>query len=227
MVSFQKKKSYVVDLDSLTVTFTWTHHVFSSDCHSTSLLRVTINTLSCVMMPKNHQWATQSLHVQNNTCTTKRDDLTESIGVMSAKYPSKVKLELLTTLECQSWSELCILVFWGSLGFYSSVEPNFYTCGTSLFLIGKISINVHIFQNPPRVRILFILGLYGLGLIVRRKSFPFRVSWRPHNDQLSAVWPFDSSTLGPFTSDPFTISLFVSHCQVHLKGSVTSNFLPL
>jgi len=113
------------------------------------------------------------------------------------------------------------------LSFYSSVEPNSYACATSLFLIGKISINVRIFQNPPRVRILFILGLYGLGLIVRRKSFPFRVSWRPHNDQLSAVWPFDSSTLGPFTSDQFTVSPFVSHCQVHLKGSVTSNFLPL
>ena len=145
----------------------------------------------------------------------------------AAKYPSKVKLELLTTLECQSWGELCVPVFWESLGFYSSVEPNFYACTTSLFLIGKISINVHIFQNSSRVRILFILRLYGLGLIVRRKSFPFRVSWRPHNDQLSASWPFDSSTLGPFTSDPFTISLFVSHCQVHLKGSVTSNFLPL
>ena len=33
---------------------------------------------------------------------TKKEDLTESIGVVPAKYPPKVKLELLTTLECQS-----------------------------------------------------------------------------------------------------------------------------
>ena len=30
----------------------------------------------------------------------KREDLAESIGVVPAKYPPKVKLELLTTLEC-------------------------------------------------------------------------------------------------------------------------------
>ena len=39
---------------------------------------------------------------------TKREDLTESTNVMPAKYPPKVKLELLTTLECQSWGKLCI-----------------------------------------------------------------------------------------------------------------------
>ena len=33
---------------------------------------------------------------------TKREDLTEGTGVVSAKYPLKVKLEFLTTLECQS-----------------------------------------------------------------------------------------------------------------------------
>ena len=31
---------------------------------------------------------------------TKREDPTESTGVVSAKYPLKVKLELLITLEC-------------------------------------------------------------------------------------------------------------------------------
>ena len=31
---------------------------------------------------------------------TKREDLTESTDVVLAKYPLKVKLELLTTLEC-------------------------------------------------------------------------------------------------------------------------------
>ena len=41
---------------------------------------------------KNHQWATQSLHACNYTCTTKREDLTKSTGVVLAKYPPKVKL---------------------------------------------------------------------------------------------------------------------------------------
>ena len=40
---------------------------------------------------------------RNNTCKMKRKDLIESTGMVSAKYPPKVKLELLTTLECQNW----------------------------------------------------------------------------------------------------------------------------
>ena len=39
---------------------------------------------------------------------TKREDLTESTGVVPAKYPLNVKLKLLTTLECQSWGKLCV-----------------------------------------------------------------------------------------------------------------------
>ena len=131
---------------------------------------------------KNHQWATKSSHARNNTCIIKREDLTESTGVVSAKYPPKIKLELFTTLECQSWDELCIPVFWGSLGFYSSVESISYACAASLFLIGKIFINMRIFLNPPYVKILFVMGLYELGLIVRHRLFSFMISWRPHND---------------------------------------------
>ena len=155
------------------------------------------------MKSKNHQWATQPLHAQNNICATKKEDLIESTSMVSARYSSKVKLELLTTLECQNWGELCLPFFWGSSGFYSSVESNSFACITSLFLMEKISINARIFQNPLYVRILFILRLYGLGLILRCKSFPFRVSWRPHNDQSSATWPFDLSTLCLFTISPF------------------------
>ena len=40
----------------------------------------------------------QYLHTRNSTYTIKKEDLTESTGVMPAKYPPKVKLELLTTL---------------------------------------------------------------------------------------------------------------------------------
>ena len=36
-------------------------------------------------------------HLRN---TKKKEDLTESSGVVPAKYPPNVKLELLTTLEC-------------------------------------------------------------------------------------------------------------------------------
>ena len=149
----------------------------------------------------------------------KRENLIESTGMVPAKYPLKVKLELLTTLECQSWGELCGPVFWRSLGFYSSVEPNSYASVTSLFLIGKIFINVRILPNPPRIRILFILGFCGLGLFMRHKSFPFRISWRPHNDQFSATWPFDPSTL--------VRSHRIRLLLAHLFGSVISKFLPL
>ena len=38
--------------------------------------------------------------IQRHLHNTKRKDLTESTGVVPAKYPPKVKLELLTTLEC-------------------------------------------------------------------------------------------------------------------------------
>ena len=48
---------------------------------------------------------------------TKREDLTESTGVVSAKYPLKVKLELLTTVECQNWGELCVPCFLRVSGF--------------------------------------------------------------------------------------------------------------
>ena len=64
-----------------------------------------------MMMLKNHQWATQSLRAHNNTCTTKREDLTESTGVVPAKYPLKVKLELFATLECQIWVNYAYLSY--------------------------------------------------------------------------------------------------------------------
>ena len=54
-----------------------------------------------LMMLENQQWATRQTRDRNDICTTqKRKDLTESTGVVSAEYPSKVKLELLTALEC-------------------------------------------------------------------------------------------------------------------------------
>ena len=149
--------------------------------------------------------------------------------MVPAKYSPKVKLEPLTTLECQSWVELCVPVFWGSLGFYSSVESNSYACATSLFHIGKIFINVRILPNPPRIRILFILGFYGLGLITRHKSSPLRISWGPHNDQFNATWPIGPSTplrlhsicslsthiswsIKPIQMDPSPLNFFFFSC---------------
>ena len=105
------------------------------------------------------------------------------------------------------------------MGFYSSVEPNSYAYATSLFLIGKIFINVRILPNPRRIRIIFILGFYRLGLFMTHKLFPFGISWRPHNDQFSATWPFNPSTL--------VCSHRIRLLLAHLFGSVISKFLPL
>ena len=55
--------------------------VFISDDARKSTVSYTVNTCS-------------QRHLHN----TKRKDLTESIGVVPAKYPLKVKLEVLTTL---------------------------------------------------------------------------------------------------------------------------------
>ena len=43
---------------------------------------------------------TENTQSQRHLHNTKKKDLTKSIGVVPAKYPPKVKLELLTTLEC-------------------------------------------------------------------------------------------------------------------------------
>ena len=47
---------------------------------------------------KYHQWATRYVHIRNNTCIIKKEDLAESTGVVPAKYPPKVKLELFSQL---------------------------------------------------------------------------------------------------------------------------------
>ena len=78
---------------------------------------------------------------QNNTCKTKREDLTESTGVVPAKYSLKVKSELLTTLECQSWGELCVPSFMRVLGFYNGKGLTSLPWLRSLFLI-RVSMNV-------------------------------------------------------------------------------------
>ena len=103
------------------------------------------------------------------------------------------------------------------MGFYSCIERNSFACKTSLFLMGRILINGRIFQNPSRARILITLGLYELGLIVCRKYFPFRVSWKLHIDKLGAMWPFDLSTLCPSTRDSSIIRPLAQHRQVHLE----------
>ena len=68
--------------------------------------------MACDTIPRSPQTAptddawkiTSEVHgkhaIQRHLHNTKREDLTESTGVVPAKYPPKVKLELLTTLEC-------------------------------------------------------------------------------------------------------------------------------
>ena len=66
---------------------------------------------TCLMMPK----IVSKLHNPHvfQTKPTKqkqKKDLTESTGVVPAKYPPKIKLERIsTTLECQSWENYAYL----------------------------------------------------------------------------------------------------------------------
>ena len=83
------------------------------------------------------------------------------------------------------------------MGFYSSVELTSVSCVAKCFLIEKIIINGWILRDPPYVRVLFVLGLYRIGLIVRRKLFPFRIPWRslkPGGCHMSIVCPSLSSS---------------------------------
>ena len=85
---------------------------------------------------------------------TKREDLTESTGVMPAKYPPKVKLELLITLECQSWVNYAYLDLWGSWGFYSSVVLASVPWLRRCFLVGERLFISRILRNP------FLVGVF-------------------------------------------------------------------
>ena len=53
----------------------------------------------------------------NNTCITKREDLTENTGVVLAKYPPKVKLKLFSQLQSARESKLCVPWFTRVFGF--------------------------------------------------------------------------------------------------------------
>ena len=50
------------------------------------------------MMPKISLVSYTILTLEKVICATKRKDLTESIGVMPAEYPPKIKLELFSQL---------------------------------------------------------------------------------------------------------------------------------
>ena len=63
-------------------------------------------------------------------------------------------------------------------GFLQQCRANFRFLRSKSFLIEKILINVRILRDLSCVGILFILGLYRLGLVMRHKPFPFRVTWR-------------------------------------------------
>ena len=142
----------------------------------------------------------------------------------TGQIPSEDQVRTIpTTLECQRRVNYAYLFSKGLWGFYSRVEPNSQTYVTSLFLIGKIFINVHMFQNPSFVGILFSVGFYGLGLIVGLKLFSFRIPWRPHNYRLSDTWPFGLSTLDPSTMDPSTqCPQIVCACLTNLVYTVKS-----
>ena len=63
---------------------------------------------------------------RQNMWNRNKEDFAESTGVVSVKYPSKVKLErLFTTLEWQSWEKYAYLGLWEIWGFYSGIELAF------------------------------------------------------------------------------------------------------
>ena len=58
--------------------------------------------------------------------------------MVPAKNPPNVKLEnFFITLECQSWSELCVPCFLKAWGFYSKVELTFVSWPRRYFLMEK------------------------------------------------------------------------------------------
>ena len=64
------------------------------------------------MMPKSSVSRTVLTCFKQNLRNRNKEDLIESIGVVPAKYPPKVKLERIsTTLECQSWDNYTYLDF--------------------------------------------------------------------------------------------------------------------
>ena len=85
---------------------------------------------------------------------TKREDLTKSTGVVPAKYVPKVKLELFTTLECQSWGKLCISGFVRVLGFLQQQRVNILSLSQKSFPYR--SLHEHIQRNPFLVGVLLI-----------------------------------------------------------------------
>ena len=88
---------------------------------------------------------------------TKREDLTKSTGVVPAKYPSKVKLELLTTLECQSQGQLYVPWLVRVLGLLQQYRVDLFSLVLKSF--------------PYKSRILRNTFLVGVFLNMRHKIF--------------------------------------------------------
>ena len=146
-------------------------------------------------------------HSKQDLCTKKRKPNREHrCGASQISSECQVRISHNSRVPELGWiMHTCFLRY---LGFYSGLEMNYYTCVASPFHIGKILTSERIFQNLLCIRILFVLGFYGLGLTVGRKSCLFRISWGPHNEQLSATWPFGSSI--PFVC-PCRIRLLLAH----------------
>ena len=70
--------------------------------------------------------------------------------MVPAKYPLKVKLELFTTLECQTWGKLCVTWFVRVLGFLFDIS----SLAQKSFPYG--SPHERILWNPFLVRVLLI-----------------------------------------------------------------------
>ena len=109
---------------------------------------------------KNRLWvAWPSCAPWQNLRNKNTEDLTESIGVVPAKYSPKVKLERENFYNSRvpMLGNYVYLDLWGLWGFYSSVELTLDSWWRRHFLVEKILINTGVLWEPFLVRISLIM----------------------------------------------------------------------
>ena len=114
-------------------------------------------------------------------------DLTESTGVVPTKDSPKVKSkESSNYVKEYELQRNCAYLFLEGFWVFIVAQGQTPLLAEQVFSLWERYSLMHVYS-----RILLMLGFYKLGLIVCHKYFPFKVSWRPHNNGLDATWLFD------------------------------------
>ena len=114
---------------------------------------------------KNHQWATRFSHTQNNTCTTKREDLAESTNVVPIPFESQVRTS--HNSKMLERGQLCLV----------------RVVSFTYFLVGVVSFTYSLVRIVSLIRaISFAYSLvrvvsFAYSLQLSSVSFPFMTSW--------------------------------------------------